>query len=305
MNRSLPSSEDEFHLSQQSFIARTLFDQVEMAASGFQAALKSKGIKWITFGWLSFIAENIILSENRTEIIERFGSDNYHHMYNTLSTLACGSIAWGYFKHGRKTGPTFRMKGSIPGIVVGTAIQTLGFVGLFQLLPKLQVPWTVEYASENTPQTVVSDNATASRPAIKFAARCPMDFRSMKGATDDPNAVVGLERITRYPFLWIFSFATVGNAMSTIFWTERVMFAFPTIFAYIGSVHQDSRFKRGIGGYLSPEREQKTSLLPFVALAEGRQSWNAVQEETKGLNALCGVAIGGLLGIRRILKTRI
>lgn len=278
-----------------------------MAASSFQAALKSKGIKWITFGWLSFIAENIILSENRTEIIERFGTDNYHHVYNTLSTLACGSIAWGYFKYGRKAGPIFRARGSVPAIVVGTAIQTLGFVGLFQLLPKLQVPWIVEYSSDNA--TVAggtsATNNTASRPSVKFAARCPMDFRSMKGTSEDPEAVVGLERITRYPFLWIFSFATLGNALSTIYWTEAVMFAFPTIFAYIGSTHQDSRFKRGIGGYLSPQREQKTSILPFVALAEGRQAWGDVQRETKGLNALCGIAIGTLLGVRRILKTRI
>jgi hypothetical protein len=273
-------------------------------SSGFQAVWKSKGIKWITFGWLSFIAENVILSENRTEIIERFGSENYHHVYNTLSTLACGSIAWGYLKHGRKTGPTFRAKGSIPAIVVGTAIQTLGFVGLFQLLPKLQVPWTVEYINDAGAAAGVTSAAT-TRPSVKFAARCPMDFRSMKGTSDDPDAVVGLERITRYPFLWIFSFATLGNALSTIYWTEGVMFAFPTIFAYIGSSHQDSRFKRGIGGYLSPQREEKTSLLPFIALLQGKQSWSEVQRETKELNTFCGIAIGTLLGARRIMKARL
>lgn len=280
-----------------------------MAASGFQAVIKSKGVKWITFGWLSFIAENVILSENRTEIIERFGDDTYHQVYNTLSTLACGSIAWGYFKHGRHAGPLIRPKGSLPAIVIGTALQTIGFIGALQLLPKLQVPWVIEYAEnkETAATTGAASITTATpvpppqQPAIKFAARCPMDFRSMKSA-EDADAIVGLERVTRYPFLWIFGLCTIGNAMSTIYWTERVMFTFPTVFAYLGSVHQDSRFKRGMGGSLSQQKEQQTSLLPFVALFEGRQSWDGLRKETKDLNAVLGISAGVLLGVKRVLK---
>lgn len=272
-------------------------------------AFKNAGVKWITFGWVSFIAENLILSENRTEIIEKFGNDSYHQVYNTLSTLACGSIAWGYLKHGRGMGPTFRARVGIPSLVAGTLIQTIGLVGFAQLLPKLQVPWEIQYENKDSvPSSSITSNSQsitseASKPAtgIKFAARCPMDFRSTK-APANPDEVSGLERITRYPFLWAFGFTCFGSALSTIYWTERVMFSFPMIFALIGSTHQDSRFRRGKGGYLSPEKESKSSLIPFVALLEGKQSWQDVAKELKELNTLLAIGAGGLLGLTKFLR---
>jgi hypothetical protein len=78
----------------------------------------SKAVRWITFGWSAFIVENVVLSHNREWIIETYGDNNYHNIYNTLSTAACSSIAWGYFKHGRKQGP-FLTPRSKPLILFG------------------------------------------------------------------------------------------------------------------------------------------------------------------------------------------
>ncbi len=77
----------------------------------------SKAVRWISFGWTAFIAENVILSQNREWIIEKYGKDNYHVTYSALSTAACGSIAYGFFKH-RKQGPTLSPR-SKPLIIVG------------------------------------------------------------------------------------------------------------------------------------------------------------------------------------------
>ena len=54
-----------------------------------------------------FLAENFIMSENRQWLIENLpnGSAGYHSLYNTLSSLACCSVAYGYFRHGRSQGP--------------------------------------------------------------------------------------------------------------------------------------------------------------------------------------------------------
>jgi hypothetical protein len=47
------------------------------ASMGARAVLRDKGVLFIGLGWGGFIAENLILSENRTWIIERFGETNY------------------------------------------------------------------------------------------------------------------------------------------------------------------------------------------------------------------------------------
>lgn len=44
---------------------------------GLRGVLRHKGVLFIGVGWGGFIAENLILSENRQWIIERFGEDNY------------------------------------------------------------------------------------------------------------------------------------------------------------------------------------------------------------------------------------
>ena len=56
------------------------------------------GWRWAVGGWTFFIAENFLLSENRTWLIDEIGDDNYHLVYGFFSTVACSSIGYGYFK---------------------------------------------------------------------------------------------------------------------------------------------------------------------------------------------------------------
>ena len=67
-----------------------------------QKILSDPCCRWICLGWGGFTLENLILSENRTKIIEYFGKHGdatYHRIYNTLSTLACASVAFGYLRY--------------------------------------------------------------------------------------------------------------------------------------------------------------------------------------------------------------
>jgi uncharacterized membrane protein len=96
--------------------------------------------------------------------------------------------------------------------------------------------------------------------------------------------------------------AGLGAAAATAFATELVMFTSPAIFALLGGLHQDSRYRRGLGGTLTAEKEERTSCLPFVALFEGRQSWQLLGEELreKSLNVALGVTVAvGLAVLRR------
>ena len=74
----------------------------------------------------------------------------------------------------------------------------------------------------------------------------------------------------------------------------------PFAVALVGTHHQDYRYRRGIGGELSPERDARTSNLPFQALLLGNNEWSPLAEELKLVN--CGIALGlaGLMFINRI-----
>ena len=150
----------------------------------FQQALHSKAVRWIGLGWSAFIAENVILSHNREWIIQNYGDDNYHNLYNTLSTAACGSIAWGYLKHGRGKGPMLPGK-SKAMLLAGSLVQIVGLIGLSQIPPKLQIPVTFGPKTGVTAlqNTLPSDNNVAStvsnaQNAAKVQIRCPMDFKA-------------------------------------------------------------------------------------------------------------------------------
>ena len=46
-------------------------------------------------GWLFFVAENAVLSENRQVFIDRLGDRGYKSCYGLLSTCSLASVAYG------------------------------------------------------------------------------------------------------------------------------------------------------------------------------------------------------------------
>lgn len=232
----------------------------------------------------------------------------YHGVYSLLSTAATGSILWGYFKHGRGRGPKIWNVGG-PGMrAASLVLQTAGLVGMSQMAPKLQNPYTLQSRQEQQAdrgriiagEERKEDNSKTVSWLPKFGVRCPFDFS--KPNPDD--GMQGMQRVSRHYSLWSLGVAGLGMALGTPFAPEVAMFAFPLVFAAVGSTHQDSRFRRGMGGELSPEMEQKSSNVPFLALAQGRQSWTKLGEEIKWSNAMIAMALSAMIFVRRPARAK-
>ena len=248
------------------------------------ALLANKGVRWIGGGWAFFIAENLILSHNRSEIINGIGDGNYHTVYNTLSTAACGSIGYGFFKHRRTGGPIFKPPRVL--LPLGLSCTLLGVVGFSQLVPALQLPYTSEPKhAQQQQQPGPSPRSAPVADSAGYRARCPIDF-----SPGDTPADGGLQRVSRHPTFWSLGLVGLGLACSTPFIPEIVMCSSPMLFCMIGTAHQDWRYRRGLGGTLDAETEARTSNVPFVALMQGRQDWKQLDGEMKWVNA--GLAAG-------------
>mmetsp|Transcript_6130 Transcript_6130/g.9413 ORF Transcript_6130/g.9413 Transcript_6130/m.9413 type:complete len:281 (+) Transcript_6130:66-908(+) len=252
--------------------------------------LSSPAIRWAAGGWVFFIAENTILSENRTYLIEQLGDANYHNFYGLCSTSAVGSILYAYF-YKNKGGPSV----SLPLMRVPSFVfLSLGLGMASQTLPKLQLP--VSYVSEGSSNTVAQNPGPQPEPPTKasFQVRCPFDFTDSKQAAD----LWGVERITRHPGLWSMALAGIGQALLVPTLPQRVWWSMPTLVALVGGWHTDSRFERGMGGTLTPEYKDKTSNIPFASLIMGKQETNAweklILEEVKPLNVLLATGMAGL-----------
>jgi hypothetical protein len=280
------------------------------------------GSKIVAAGWIGFLFENVVLSENREWLCTEYGEENYHLGYNTLSSAACLSILYGYAKH-KGTGRTWFKKSLLgkapmPLKVGAIVLQSFGLACFAQLAPALQIPVALENSpvgqnnsNNNNSNSSNSSNSNSNsnsnnnhsntnnglgpsrRPesnetttAITFKARCPMDFRAKPELP--PDAVYGIERITRHSNLWALASLGVGTALTTPFVVNSLFFGGPLLLATLGTAHQDSRYRRGLGGSLSTEKENRTSNIPFAALLVGRQDWMKLFEEIKWLNG--GVA---------------
>ena len=292
-----------FHIAAMLYYIRNViklkpnYARLNSCNNGLQSA-SGNGIKWVAGGWVLFLGENVILSENREWICERYGEKLYHGIYNTLSSAACISILYGFVKHkGRGQRWAKFEKGSAPPHlrVASILLQSCGLICFSQLLPKLQIPVSLhknEVATHKTDNLATEEIAVSSveksSPVVPptgkftFKARCPMDFRSKPDLP--PDAVYGVERITRHHNLWALASLGVGAALVTPFMVESLFFAGPLLLATFGTAHQDSRFRRNMGGTLSPEKEERTSNIPFAALLTGRQEWKKLLEEIKWLN---------------------
>lgn len=175
----------------------------------WQQLTSNKGVRWIAAGWTGFILENLILSHNRADIIAMYGDDKYHMAYNILSTAACASIGYGFFRYGKLGGAVISPRGPV-GLVLGITLQGLGLAGLSQLAPALQIPIGLRTVS-NTSSNSGSSNSPNAAVESKFFVRCPMDFRQ----NNSGSGISGLDRVSRHPALWSFGLTALGSAITT------------------------------------------------------------------------------------------
>ena len=288
-------------------VRRALSSTVAQPQSPTAPTASASPLRWAIGGWAFFIAENAVLSENRDTLrqVLAFGGTadiegdvNYHRLYGTLSTLACTSIAYGYFRRCVAAPPLqWPLHASPPAarLALAFGLQALGIAGLAQQLPKLQVPVAAAPASTTPPTTVASDTAMSKT----WAVRCPFDFKQ----PDLGDGVHGVERVSRHASLWAFASVCLGAACAVPSLPQAACLAMPTLVALIGGAHTDSRYRRGMGGTLPPEHDTMTSNVPFLAMLTGAQGEGAFSKltiEAKALNAACGVGVAALWALRRL-----
>ncbi|GMH88309.1 hypothetical protein TrVE_jg7342 [Triparma verrucosa] len=261
---------------------------------------KSLALRYALTGWAFFITENTVLSHNRTYLIsEIFNNDEtaYHYFYGTLSTVATGLTLHGYMKC-RNAGP-FRVVGrGWLGLALG--LQGLGLVGLSQMAPRLQVPFG--YGPGGGARGGGGEVGGGIGPNVsssKFQIRCPFDF-----TTSDHDLVSGVGRVSRHSQLWSFASFSLGAAAATASLPQALCLSGPLAVAFIGGAHQDYRFRRGWGGVLTEEMDERTSNVPFLAMVMGKQGgvgevFGKMVEEGKGLNAGVAILTAGALALRR------
>ena len=263
-----------------------------MSSINISTIIKSKPFKYAFGSWSLFIIENVVLSENRAYIIKLLNDTpeekRYRFLYSVFSTAATGLIILSYIKC-RNTAP-FQIVGypSKLRVIGAFMLQSLGLIGLSQLLPKMQNPYVK--IDLNTP------SLDPANPPKKM--RCPFDFTKHEG-------VRGAERISRHYGLWSLAFIGLGSALITKSIPQSVWFSMPTLMAIVGGWHHDYRFKRGIGGTMNEELYKKTSALPFVGLVFGTQEGGRIKairdmcSEMKGINLLGGLGVATIFALSR------
>jgi hypothetical protein len=179
-------------------------------------------------------------------------------------------------------------------------LQTVGLVGFSQSVPAFQIPIGMGEATPAPAAGVATDDAATPASSGGLKVLCPIDFSfDKRAAVEGEDGVFGLKRITRHPQLWAMGIAGFGTALGTPFLAEIAMFSAPLLMAIIGTTHTDFRHRRS--GELSPEKEAKTSNVPFAALLSGKQDWRTLFGEIKQTNAAAAVTLGLALAFRRRL----
>lgn len=164
-------------------------------------------LRWAGGGWAFFIAENALLSENRTALIDQLGDERYHLVYGTLSTIATASIGYAYFKlnNTKSNMPSnlvlWRHKPTLAAGFASWAVLSVGLVMASQAAPKMQIP-----------VTLASSSSTSSSTLSSLSVRCPFDFSDKNHNDFVGGSVHGLDRISRHPGLWSFGLMGMGQA---------------------------------------------------------------------------------------------
>jgi hypothetical protein len=286
--------------------------------TSLSTVLRSSAFRWAVGGWSFFIAENVVLSENRSLLIEHLGDDGYHAAYGTLSTAAMASVAYAYMTKLGSPVSTLAMP-SLPHRVAAMCVLSLGLGMASQTLPKFQLPVTMVTATtaNNNNTTTTNDSSThgfgvgpspspVAAPKNTFKVQCPFDFTDKPSGDSNNNNVRGLERISRHPGLWSMGLVGVGHSFLVPHVPKKAWLCMPLLVAFVGGAHTDSRYRRGMGGTLTKERDEATSNVPFWAMMQ-RGGWTELMQELKPLNAAMAVGVAGVWVWRtgRVPKARV
>jgi uncharacterized membrane protein len=105
--------------------------------------------------------------------------------------------------------------------------------------------------------------------AFGVATPNPLSFGGRAYQEFDPNKP-GIAGITRHPLLWALGLWSASHLLPNGDLAHVLLFGGFAVFALLGMVAIDSRFKRALGKAEWERLARRTSLVPFAALADGR-----------------------------------
>lgn len=241
-------------------------------------------------GWTLFTLENVILSENRDAIKRAWGGRGgmgaYQNMYSMLSAACLGSTTLAYARFADS------------GLVLSSAakparvrlaallLRGFGLVTMGQLLPPINLDAAPIALGLKTPSKDLP-------PAVRGAMGCPFDFNAHR----EQGEVFGITRMSRRPELVGLAAVGVGGALLAKTATQICYWGIgPSVCFGILALHSDRTQRRS--GDLSPFKEEQTSVAPFLAMLDGRQSFGTLCDELVLPNAGAGVLLAMLAALR-------
>eukprot|EP00440_Ansanella_granifera_P024335 gb/GFBE01026435.1/.p1 GENE.gb/GFBE01026435.1/~~gb/GFBE01026435.1/.p1 ORF type:complete len:275 (+),score=32.57 gb/GFBE01026435.1/:1-825(+) len=256
------------------------------AASRLALFARDRGVRWVMFGWTVFTVENLIMSEYKAEIKQYWGGAGgpraYQTLYSSLSGLASFSIFAAYFRFSHfgvmYSPPTPAMRS------LAIVFRAAGLATLSQLMPPINLGALQIALGLYEPPKDLS-------PQVRGAMACPFDFNAYASRGE----VFGITRVSRRPELVGLAMFGVGGALVAATATQVAFWGVGPIVAFsILGLHSDRVQRRG--GELSPTKEAQTSLVPFGAFLDGRQSWSGLREELVPANLLVATGCAFLYG---------
>jgi len=256
-----------------------------VAASVF---FRDTGVRCVLGGWTVFTLENLILSENRTLIKRSWGGGTggtaYQSLYSLLSGLSLGATAVAYWRYAR-FGVTFKAP-NMGHRAAALVFRTAGLLTLGQILPPINFFAAPAAVGLYTPPDDLPEDA-------RGALFCPFDFNAYK----DRGEVFGITRLTRRPELCGLAAVGIGGALLSTSATGLCFFGLGPVTSFILLGLHGDRTQR-FSGDLSPEKEAQTSLVPFVAMLDGRQPWQSLQAEMEYNNLTAAIILATLAALR-------
>eukprot|EP00026_Physarum_polycephalum_P015520 Phypoly_transcript_16223.p1 GENE.Phypoly_transcript_16223~~Phypoly_transcript_16223.p1 ORF type:complete len:253 (+),score=23.23 Phypoly_transcript_16223:75-761(+) len=212
---------------------------------------------------------HIVMSHpnNRKSIVETVGGEkNFLGVYSGVALAIGAPLVYYYSKHGANQGRL------LWDFSKSTPAKLLSF-GLMGCAVVIMVQGSV--------------NPSPSSAAAKHS-------KELGTHVAPANEPVGITRITRHGMFLSFSLIACAQLISRRTHTSDLLFwgGFPAFFL-IGGWHQDYRKK--VTGELPNEFYEKTSLLPFKAIVEGRNSLDLAIKEIDWTASGVGLGVFSLL----------
>jgi len=252
--------------------------------------LGDRGVRWVLAGWTLFTVENVIMSEYRVEIRRAWGGGGgkgaYQTLYSSLSAATLGSTILAHWRFSR-FGVEVRSLPAPPATrAVAFALRATGLFVMGQIMPPINLGAAPIALGLHKPSMELSAE-------VRGAMGCPFDFNSQK----DRGSEFGVTKITRRPELFGLAAASLGGALVATTATQVAFFGIgPMVSFFILALHSE-RSQR-FSGDLTPEMEATTSLVPFKALLDGRQSWAQFADEVVPVNAWTALGVAVLAAVR-------